>query len=387
MLKINIFISLIIFLFIFAFIYAFKADGMGQRSSLDLRKSYELYKENFMSEDGRIIDYDKKGITTSEGQSYMLLQSLIMNDRKTFDLVYKWAKNNLQRKDFLFGWLWGKNSNGEYKILDDNSASDADIDIAFALILANERFNDNKYLQEALPIIKSIWDKETKRVGNYLVLMPGVNQTLKEKIEINPSYFSPYAFRCFQKYDDLHDWNSLIDSSYYYLDVVMSKTQTHLPPNWFLVENGQIVLENSPKSDFSYDAIRVFLRIYLDYLRTDEQRALPILEKVNFFVNKWNETLADNKIFYVNYKANGQLADKNAFKGSIAVLVPIISLYDKKIANEIYEQELKIFFQNEDYWKSKNDYYGKNLSWFAYYLYNKRSKEYREMHKLKLTNH
>lgn len=378
MLKSNIFILSIIFLFIFAFIFAFKVDG-NQKNNLE--KSYKFYKENFMSSDGRIIDYDKNNITTSEGQSYMLIQSLIMNDRKTFDLVYSWTKNNLQRIDSLFAWLWGENTNGEYKILDNNSASDADVDIAHCLLLAYEKYNDAQYLQEAIPIIQSIWNKETKRVGNYLVLMPGANQTLDDKIEINPSYFSPYAFRYFQKYDDLHDWNCLIDSSYYYLNAVMSKTQTHLPPNWFLIENGQIILEDSPKSDFSYDAIRVFARIYVDYIRANEQRALPILKKANFFIDKWK---SNTGTFYTNYKVNGQLRDKIEFTGSIALLVPAISLYDKKIAAEIYNKKVEPNFQSEEYWNSKYGYYDKNLLWFGCYMHNKRAKEYKEMHKIRL---
>lgn len=364
MLKINVFIFLV--LFVLAFILAFRVDG-NQTDIFYQENGYKLYKENFMSKDGRIIDYDKHGITTSEGQSYMLLQSLAMNDKETFDLVYKWTKNNLQRADNLFAWLWGKNSNGEYKILDDNSASDADIDIAFALILAYEKYYNTQYLQEALPIVNAIWNYETKRINNYLVLMPGAKQALKEKIEVNPSYFSPYAFRYFQKYDELHDWNSLIDSSYYYLDAVMSKTQTHLPPNWFLIENGQIVLEDSPKSDFSYDAIRVFARIYYDYKNAREERALPILEKSKFFIDKW-ETDTN---FYTNYKANGELRDKAEFIGSIAILTPVISIFDRKFANEVYNKELDPYLQDEGYLKSKYDYYAKNLLWFGYYMYNK----------------
>lgn len=365
MLKINVLISLIIAIFIFASILAFKVDGKSQRSSLNLRKSYSLYKETFMSKDGRIIDYDKNSITTSEGQAYILIQSVLMDDRETFDLAYTWAKNNLQRKDSLFSWLWGKNSNGEYKILDSNSASDADIDIAFALVLAYEKFHYSQYLQEAIPIIKSIWDNETKKIGNYLVLMPGAKQNTDDKIEINPSYFSPYAFRYFQKYDDLHDWNLLIDSSYHYLNAVIAKTQTHLPPNWFLIENGQIVLEDSPRSDFSYDAVRVFPRIYLDYLGTNEQRALPILEKVNFFTNKWQI----EKNFYTNYKANGQLRDKVKFIGSIGILLPVIDLFDKKVTAEIYEKDIKPYTKEQSYRLNKRDYYATNLLWFGQYMY------------------
>lgn len=359
----------IIFLFsiIIIFVLSFKACGE-QKYNFCLKKSYDLYKNAFMSKDGRIMDPEKNNITTSEGQSYIMLRSLAIGDKKTFDLTYKWAKNNLQREDKLFAWLWGKNSKGEYKILDGNSASDADVDIAFALLLAYEAWNDDKYLQEALPIIKSIRSNEIKQIGSYTVLMPGVAQTLSEKIEINPSYFSPYAFKLFQKYDTANDWNCLVDSSYYYLDEVTSKTNTGLPPNWFLIENGQISLENSPRSDFSYDAVRVFIRVYLDYLKTGDKRALPILEKSKFFIDKWGVNEGTNRKFYVNYKADGQLKDKDEFIGSIAILLPVINMYDQKLASEVYEKKIKPS-QNADYWKAKKDYYSKNLLWFGCYLW------------------
>lgn len=351
-----------------------------QKEGFCLGKSYEAYKKNFMTDDGRIIDYDKNNITTSEGQSYIMLRSIIMNDKPTFDLAYRWTKNNLQRSDYLFSWLWGESPNGEYKTLDENTAADADVDIAFALILAYERWNDTQYLQDAQNIINSIWNNETRRIGSYLVLMPGVNQTKDEKIEINPSYFAPYEFRFFQKYDEMHDWNALIDSSYYYLNQSMAKTETHLPPNWFSIENGQITLKDSERSDFSYDAVRVFLRIYVDYMRTGEKRALPILEKSKFFADKWRES----KKFYTNYKANGDLRDRVEFIGSITIINPVIAKYDPKIAAEIYKTKLEPAFNNPLYWEGKNGYYDKNLSWFGCYFYNRNSDEYRNMHKYRL---
>lgn len=351
-----------------------------ETSSFCLKKSYEGYKDAFMTKDGRIMDPEKNNITTSEGQSYIMLRSLTIGDKKTFDLSYKWAKDNLQREDNLFSWLWGENSNGLYSIIDKNSASDADVDIAFALILAYEKWKQYDYLSEAIPIIRSIWNKETKNIGEYLVLMPGVDQTTNDTIEVNPSYFSPYAFRFFQKYDDIHDWNCLVDSSYYYLTQVNNKTETHLPPNWFLIKNGEIVLENSTKSDFSYDAVRVFIRVYLDYLRTGEKRALPILEKSKFFITKWK----DSKKFYTNYKANGELRDKVEYTGSIAIITTVMSMYDPETASEIYETKLNKYFDNKTYWETKKDYYGKNLAWFGCYLYDKNSNEYKKMQKKRI---
>ncbi len=383
MLKTNlIIITSITSLIVIFFFFSFKAQG-NQEYNACLKNSYDAYKRVFLSKDGRIIDPDKNNITTSEGQSYMLIRSVIMGDKRTFNLVYKWSQNNLQRKDKLFAWLWGKNKAGEYKILDYNSASDADLDIAFALLLAYERWGNYKYLEEAKPIINSIWNYETRRIGDHLILMPGVNQTTSDKIEVNPSYFAPYAFKFFQKYDELHDWNCLVISSYYYLNEVMAKTQTGLPPNWFLIKNGQIVLEDSPRSDFSYDAIRVFQRTNLDYLRTGDKRALPILDKSKFFVNKWNES----GTLYVNYKANGELKDKDKFIGSIAILVPAISTYDASTAFDIYKKEVEPYLQNEKYWQAKHDYYGKNLLWFGCFYYYKDSKEYKDMHKRRLINY
>lgn len=363
--------------FTFIFFRNFKANGLPD-NDFCLRGSYDAYKKNFMQKDGRIIDPDRNNITTSEGQSYIMLRSLVAEDRDTFDLAYSWAKNNLQRQDKLFAWLWGKDDEGNYKILDYNSASDADVDIAFALILAYEKWGEYEYLMEAIPVINSIWNNETKRINNYLILMPGVNQTLaKDRTEVNPSYFSPYAFRFFQKYDELHDWSYLIDSSYYYIMQSCAKTQTGLPPNWFLIgEDNSIILEESPRSDFSYDAIRVFVRIYLDYIRTGEKRALPIFEKTRFLVDQYKKTGK----FYVNYKANGELADENIFIGAVAILTPAIQTYDVNTAKKIYRNITKAYFEDENYWNTPKDYYAKNLLWFGCYLYNKNSTQYKKMH-------
>lgn len=318
-----------------------------------------------MSKDGRIIDCTRKCITTSEGQSYMLLQSLLVSDKKTFDLVYKWSKNNIQRKDGLFSWLWGEHPNGEWKTIDENSASDADVDIAFALILAYEKWDDPIYLKDAKRIINSIWLYETKDINGHLVLMSGAVQACcNDNIEINPSYFSPYAFKLFQKYDKTHDWNKLVDSSYYYLDLVSSYAPSKLPPDWFYIQDGKIVFKEG-KSDFSYDAIRIFPRVFLDYKMTNDTRALPILEKSRFFITQWKSS---GKI-YINYKFDGQPKDKDEFVGSIALLVPIINMYDEKTATEIYNKKLRPYFKQRGYWDSQRDYYGQNLLWFGCYLY------------------
>lgn len=370
MVKNNILIRIIIITILTIIVFALFQEKKCKGCIFSLTKSYYSYKQDYMSNAGRIMDSQRGYATTSEGQAYMLLMCLVMDDKETFDLVYNWTKNNLRRSDGLFSWLWGKSKNGEYKTLDYNSASDADIDIAFSLIAASKIWKQDSYLKEAVPIIQSIWNNETRRVGDHLVLMPGAKQVAFEKIEVNPSYFAPNAFRLFQKYDDQHDWNELIDSSYYYLYAIMAKTKTGLPPNWFIIKNDEkgeeIILENSKRSDFSYDAIRVFWTIYRDYIKNGEKRALPILAKSDFFIEEWKK----NKTIYVNYQANGRLRDKVKFIGSIALLLPSIKIFDKKVAKEIYDSELLPYLKNPTDWNNKNEYYARNLLWFGYYLYN-----------------
>lgn len=372
-------ILLILLSLSFIFFLSFKVNG-NVKNSVAQKEAYELYKSKFLTSDGRVLDPDKHNITTSEGQSYMMLQCLIFNDEKTFNTVYKWTKENLQRSDKLFSWLWGKGEKGEYKVLDYNSASDADVDIAFALVVANKKWHKQQYLKEAKLIITSIWDNEVRRVGDHLVLMPGALQNKNAKIEINPSYFAPYAFKLFQKHDDLHDWSAVVDSSYYYLNQCMSKTSKNLPPNWFLIENGKIVLEDSERSDFSYDAVRVFPRIYFDFVLTGDKRALPILDKSNFFISEWEKS----RTLHTNYKKNGELRDNSQYLGIISVLLPVIDIYNNDVATQIYQDKLASKYSDPNYWQAKNNYYGKNLSLFGWFLYDKNTKECREMRRLKI---
>lgn len=340
-----------------------------------LKKAYEYYKREFISTEGRVMDPARGDITTSEGQSYLLQRSVAVDDPKTFNHTYAWTKKHLQRKDKLFSWLFGKDKNGKYEVLDYNSASDADVNIAFALILASERWGDKKYLKEALPIINSIWKNETRKIGKHRVLMPGFIQARAEKIEINPSYFQPYAFKFFKKFDKRHDWNEVTDSSYYYVMESSAKTKTGLPPNWFLIERGEIVLEDSERSDFSYDAIRVFKKYYWDYIRTGDKRDLQVLGKSKFFIKKWRES----KTIYTNYKKDGVLRDNNEFIGGIALLILPISLYDKNVAAEIFKKKIEPYLFNQNNWTTRKDYYGKNLLWYGCHFYFKNSSEYNEM--------
>ena len=74
--------------------------------------AWEQFKQDYISESGRVIDpSDARKITTSEGQSYALFFALAANDRKAFDLLLAWTRDNLAGGDLatnLPAWLWGQ---------------------------------------------------------------------------------------------------------------------------------------------------------------------------------------------------------------------------------------------------------------------------------------
>ncbi|MDD3593360.1 MAG: glycosyl hydrolase family 8 [Candidatus Gastranaerophilales bacterium] len=347
---------------IFAGFFLFSACSGSKQ--LSLKEQYESYKHHYITRDGRIIDPSRNNVTTSEGQAYMLLRSVLMNDKKTFDLVLKWSNNNLRRRDALYSWLWGENNYGKYTVLDYNNASDAEMDISFALILAYEKWKSPYYLDLARQILYRLWDTQIINVNGKKLLAPGIVQAQNHDMEFNPSYFSPYYMKKFQIYDSHHNWRSVGDDMYYYLTEVMNATATGLPPNFFSIKDGKVFISSDKKGDFSYDAIRVFNRILLDYKMTKDKRALQVLKKSKFFIDKWEK----GKPLYINYQANGELRDKDKFVGAAAMIYPAIKLYDEHTAEEIYEQEIKSYLENPYYWASNNDYYGKNLLWFGEYV-------------------
>jgi hypothetical protein len=82
------------------------------------------------------------------GQSYGLFFALVANDHERFDRLLHWTNNNLAGGDLgtrLPGWLWGKTPGGQWQILDQHSASDADLWIAYSLCEAGRLWRQPLY--------------------------------------------------------------------------------------------------------------------------------------------------------------------------------------------------------------------------------------------------
>ncbi len=334
------------------------------------------------AESSRTINKQQGNVTTSEGQSYTMFRAVQMDDKVTFDATYKWTKDILGRKeDKLFSWLFGQDTDGEYRVLHSqggsNSASDSDIDIAVSLLFAYNRWKEDAYLTDAKAIISDIWEKEVIVIqGVPYLTANNVEKFTSPRVIVNPSYFAPYAFRMFAKVDTKHDWMGLVDSSYSVLSAATASSldkgsSAKLPPDWIVIDRktGEIQatgIENLT-TNYSFDALRVPWRIAIDYLWNREPRAKAYLDQLSFLTDEW---VKKGKLA-ATYSHDGKVLDATEAPAMYGAAIAYFMVSDPAHAEEVYEKKLKALYNPDTLsWKKTLSYYDDNWAWFGIGLYN-----------------
>jgi cellulose synthase (UDP-forming) len=236
----------------------------GQVERLDaLSALWSFYKFRYVT-NGRVVSLDEDHITTSEGQSYALLRAVWSDDRETFAAVWRWTQENLQvRGDHLFAWKWKE------RVLDRHAATDADVDIALALVLAARRFSEPRYLERAQEILGDIWEQEIVALPGACIPTAG-DWTLGERFPVvHVGYLAPHAYAEFAKVDPDHDWDCVARTSYRILHWLYFEQGVQLPPVrvWVDRDAGWLRLEDprtGRRDEFNYDVFPLFWRVAID---------------------------------------------------------------------------------------------------------------------------
>src|SRR5262245_56480759 len=151
---------------VIALAFALTADTVISAQEWPLWRSYAA---RFLDDQVRVIDRDAGDRTTSEGQAYAMFFSLVANDRSRFDRLLAWSERNLAGGDLgsrLPSWLWGRAPNGEWRVLDANSASDADLWMAYTLLEAGEAWAEPRYRQLGAALAGRIAEQEVAHIPN-----------------------------------------------------------------------------------------------------------------------------------------------------------------------------------------------------------------------------
>jgi endoglucanase len=128
---------------------------------------WDQYAQRFIDGQGRVIDRTNQDRTTSEGQAYAMFFAVVANDRTRFASLLNWTETNLAQGDLtlhLPAWDWGKAPDGSWKILDANSASDADLWLCYSLLEAGRLWNEPRYDKLGRVIAERVAKEEVVRI-------------------------------------------------------------------------------------------------------------------------------------------------------------------------------------------------------------------------------
>lgn len=149
--------------------------------------SWGLFKQLFLTSEGRIVDTDNGGDSHSEGQAWGLLFAGMQDDWPAFESVLRWTRTSLGiRGDRLLAW--------RFRLLggvdDINSATHADLFYAWALLRADQRWPGRGLRALASGVATDILRVSCRQFDGRTLLMPGAwGFDHADHLMLNPSYY------------------------------------------------------------------------------------------------------------------------------------------------------------------------------------------------------
>ena len=335
-------INLCLCIFVSCAVDAYAASG----KDIAYEALWEQYKSSFIQDDGRVIDKRQKDISHSEGQGYGMLISVGRNDKTAFNKIWRWTKDNIQsRKDNLFAWAWGKRYDEQWGIIDYNNATDGDVLIAYALLQASQKWQDNGYKTEALQIIRSLRIGLSITRENRIFLLPAYYGFNRDNgLVLNPSYMILPAYIKFAAVDDKSFWTKVHEDGRFLLEHSVFGI-LRLPADWITFSKTGISLNGEHGSLFGFEAIRTFL-----YMSWDKNPIFPegLGEMFKFY----------EKLGYIPMSAdlsNNTISVMDAPAGFYAVYALAAEKSGSGLSGQLFDKALKKAAAEKD------DYYSLSL--------------------------
>lgn len=320
---------------------------------------WEAYANRFIQHDGRVIEFSQGDRSTSEGQAYSLFHALVANDRKRFDKILAWTRDNLAKGDLkrhLPAWKWGQHKDKSWQVLDENPASDADLWLSYSLLEAGRLWHESRYTKLSLAILQNIKLEEVRYIPDLgLALLPAPKGFVStdNRWKLNPSYLPVQIFRRFDEVNPEGPWRQLIDSTF---KIISSTSRNGVVPDWVIYKTGAGFVEDlDHQSVSSYDAIRVYL--WLGTLPDEDPLKSRLLKALALDCD--SEAWPPEKTYLKTNKREGE--GPVGFK---AALLPYLKARNKSQCIGRLSRQIESFWQN-NLLNPSPTYYDHNLALFG----------------------
>jgi endoglucanase len=278
-------------------------------------------------------DVNRDTLTVSEGHGYGMLIFAWMagydvNAKKYFDgMVRYWQDHQASSGAGLMAWNQVrvgcknavKNPAGE-SVNGSGTATDGDLDIAYALLLADKQWGSTgtfNYRQLAISVIQAIRMREINPITHHVLLGDWVKPTEPEfYYATRPSDFMLSHFRAFLAATNHGEWTNVINKTY---DII-NAMQTRFSPATGLLPDFVVAIQSGarpaatdflegPDGWYAYNSCRTPWRIGMDYLLYGEPRARIAVGKINTWIKAKTtvkpSTTPDPGKILDGYKLNG----------------------------------------------------------------------------------
>jgi endo-1,4-beta-D-glucanase Y len=263
--------------------------------------------------------------TVSEGIGYGMLIAVFMNDPSLFDNLWKYEQLHLD-KNGLMDWYVAADGSMSLGV---GGATDADEDMAFALVMADKQWGGQgslgkSYHQTAIDQMTNVWVHE---VLDSNLMLPG--DTWGDSSTVNISYFAPAYYRVFKEVGGTlgtynPTWDAAIDTVYNTIGAALNSSSGNesngLVPAWCTTSgmpNGGAIFMTGNPTNYQYDSCRTPFRIALDWCWNAEPRAQAYLAKTSaFFSGVGVANIVDG------YALDGMPQPQNMGKQSAAFIGP-----------------------------------------------------------------
>ncbi len=299
----------------------YQLDSITERFYISWKAKYiktakpgQRYVSNF-----DVKDFEDKDISpecTSEGQGYgMLVVSLMAGfDPEAHQLYndmfryYEAHISNFNSDGMLMAWA----QNANHIDIEDDAATDGDMDIAYSLLIANAQWgnSDTDYLGHARKMINAIAKYEINNEISSIKIGNAIEKESKEFYETRTSDFMPAHFHAFFKATGDSVWQKVIATNYRWLLNIQSEYSSGvgLVPGYIVKLNTNNYHPHAgEKGTYEFNACRVPWRVALDYILNGNEESHQFCSTLN----NWLISQSNKPLYHIceGYKLNGKPFD------------------------------------------------------------------------------
>lgn len=276
------------------------------------------------------------GDEVSEGHGYGMVITALMagydpDARTIFDGMYSFFHQfPTSSHQNLMAWTVDVAGGCKVPSGQDDSATDGDLDIAFALLLAEKQWPGNGYLQKAMAVIADVKAGDMHQTTHQPLLGDWDSPGDSHYDATRPSDFMLDHFRAMGVASGDAAWMQSVDSVYQLIATMQANDSpsTGLLPDFVVMTTSSPApapakfLEGASDGQYAYNSCRVPWRIATDYLVSGDARAKTAIQKMDAWI--MSEASHDPSNILDGYtlsggKGAGQSGPSSAFSSPFGV--------------------------------------------------------------------